>query len=85
MHALWEPSVLRWDIGAAGGADGNLRSHIPISGGKRGWVSASTSSRLSRLGPFLLEANRLRVHLAGADAVPLLGAGPPHLKASGPL
>lgn len=85
MHALWEPSVLRWDIGAAGGADGNPRSDIPISGGKRGWVSASTSSRLPRLSPFLLAANSLCVHLAGADAVPLLGARRPHLKASRPL
>lgn len=35
------------------GADGNLGSDIPVSCGKRSWVSVSKSSHSPRFGPFL--------------------------------
>lgn len=65
MRAPQEPSLLRREIGAAGRADGNPWSDIPISGGEKGWVSASTSSCSPRLSPFLLAATSPHAHLAG--------------------
>lgn len=36
--------LLWWEMGVAGRADGNLGSDIPVSCGKRSWVSVSKSS-----------------------------------------
>lgn len=59
--------------GAAGRADGNLGSGIPVSCGRRSWESVSKSSHSLRFGPFLLSAENPH---AGADGSPQLKLDP---------